>query len=52
MKKTVKDDLSKKNLLLDLDVVFDSDSTNCILSSLAQPGGEAKNNFYTKWRHK
>ena len=48
MKKTVKGDFFENKLLLQPDVVFDSESSGGNFSSLAPPGGEKKIifNFY------
>ena len=52
-KQTVRGDFFDNKLLLQPDVVFDSESNDCTFSSLAQPGGEKKIilNFFSKWRH-
>ena len=49
-KQTVWDDFFDIKLLVQPDVVFDSDSNDRNFSSLAPPGGEKKNifNFFTK----
>ena len=41
-KVAVRDDFFENKLLLHSDVVFDSESNGCHLSSLASPGGEKK----------
>ena len=50
---TVEGDFFKNNLLLQPDVIFDSESNDCYFGSLAPPGGEKKKLifFFTKWPH-
>ena len=54
---TVEGDFFKNNLLLQPDVIFDSESNDCYFGSLAPPGGEKKKlifflqNDLTRWGH-